>query len=144
MTGLCVYARTCLCAYMWGRGKPENKCCVRTWTHPWFVCTGTSDTVILELNFTPCAFATVRQRGTIDGLQGEDSVGKLCQMKKVVTADRRREKVFIHPKKTSVRGGRGEDEGGEMYTARRSRRAGRDTLCYKKAIWDWALSGVRL
>lgn len=98
------------------------------------MCTGTCDTVILELNFTPCAFATVRQRGTTDGPQREDSVGKLCRMKKVVTADRRREKVFIHPKRTSVRGGRGEDEGGEMYSPRRSRRTGRDTLCYKKAI----------
>lgn len=73
--------------------------------------TGTCDTVILELNFTPCAFATVRQTGTADGLRREDSVGKLCRMKKVVTADRRREKVFRHPKKTGVRSGRGKDEG---------------------------------
>lgn len=29
--------------------------------------------------------------------------GNLCQMKKVVTADRGREKVFIHPKRTNVK-----------------------------------------
>lgn len=56
--------------------------------------------------------------------------GNLRQMKKVVTADRGREKVFIHPKRTNVRGGRGEDGGGQMY----SLRTVRATLYSKKAI----------
>lgn len=73
----------------------------------------TCDTAMEELNFTPCTFAIVRQRGATDGRQGEDRVRNLHRMKKVVTADRGREKVFIHPKKMNARGGRGEDgEGG--------------------------------
>lgn len=91
----------------------------------------TCDTVILELNFTPCAFATVRKRGTADGLQREDSVGKLCRMKKVVTADRRREKVFRHPKKAAVRGGRGRDEG--LYSLRKKMK-NKDKLYYKNRL----------
>ncbi len=99
-----------------------------------FVCACICDAVIQELNFTLRAFAIVRQRGAVDGQQGEDRVGNLRQMKKVVTADRGREKVFIHPKRTNVRGGSGEDGGGQMYSLRQRRRTVRATLYYKKAI----------
>lgn len=97
------------------------------------MCTHTCDTVIEELNFTPCAFAIVRQRGTADGQQGEDRARNLRPMKKVVTADRGREKVLIHPKKMNVRGGRGEDGGGRMNSPTRSRRTAPATLYYKTA-----------
>lgn len=53
-------------------------------------------------------------------------------MEKVVTADRGREKVFIHPEWTNVGGGMGQDGGGQMYSPRQSRKTARATLYYKK------------
>lgn len=100
-----------------------------------FVCACTCDTVISELNFTPCGFAIVRPRGTVDGQQGEDKARNLHRIKKVEAADRGREKVFIHPEKTNVRGWSGDDGGGRMSSTRRSRITVRATLSYKKAIW---------
>lgn len=47
-----------------------------------FACACTCDTVISELNFTPCGFAIVRPRGTVDGQQGEDKARNLHRIKK--------------------------------------------------------------
>lgn len=55
-------------------------------------------------------------------------MGNLSQMKKVVTADRGREKVFIDPKRMNVRGGREENEGGQMYSQGLRRKTAKATL----------------
>lgn len=47
-----------------------------------FVCVCAGDTVIWELNFTPCAFAIVRESGSADGQQGEDGMGNLREDEK--------------------------------------------------------------
>lgn len=58
----------CVCAYVLGRGGLK----INAVQGHAGLC-APSDT--WELHFTPCAFSIVRQRGSIDGQQGDDKMG---------------------------------------------------------------------
>lgn len=100
------------------------------------------DTVIQELNFTPCAFAIVRQRGTVDGQQGEDRLRNFPQTKKVVTADRGREIVFIRSNASDGKG-RGQGRTGVQSETEQENREGYTISRKSNMNCDRALSVVR-
>lgn len=72
----------CVCVFIWGRRGLE--------INADFSCH-------LAVEFLHRTLGIVKQGGSTDGHSGEDKVVNLCWMKKVLTADRGRENVFIHP-----------------------------------------------
>lgn len=81
-----------------------------------WACVG--DSVIYGVNFTPRAFAIVRRGGGVDGQQVERGEGvNQCLNRKIVTADTRREKVTVHPKRPMSK--EGEEQRGVYFKTKR-------------------------